>query len=182
MNWAGWNEADVQASQSQASEQTRVPRPYENSGRTKGPQSSQKEGSDSDRREDRRQVVDGSPERGERLPDAARIRLSSEIRDLLERGKRKRTSNIDVFFGASPASRSRLGLIVPKHGKRIVDRNRLKRRLREIGRRQILPRLDASGIAGDVLIRARRSAYEVNFDRLADEVGKAVESLCYEKH
>jgi len=107
-----------------------------------------------------------------------RIRRGSEIRDLLKWGKRKRTTNLDVFFAASPASRSRLGLIVPKHGNRVVDRNRPKRRLREIGRRQILPQLDAAGVAADVLIRARPPAYEVEFGRLAREVREAVEGLC----
>ena len=85
---------------------------------------------------------------------------------------------MDVFFAASPVSRSRLGLIVPRHGHRIVDRNRLKRRLREIGRRQILPELDALGVEGDVLIRARRSAYGADFDRLLHDVREAVEGLC----
>jgi len=112
------------------------------------------------------------------LPRAARIRLGSEIRELLERGRRKRTSNVDVFCGASPASRSRLGVIVPKYGHRIVDRNRLKRRLREIGRRQVLPVLDAAGVSKDVLIRARRSAYGTDFAGLSSEVQSAVEALC----
>ena len=114
------------------------------------------------------------------MPRRARIRLGSEIRDLLERGKSKRTTNVEVFFAASPASRSRLGLIVPKHGHNIVDRNKLKRRLREIGRRQILPDLDASGIGADVLIRARWSAYALDFEALAREVREAVEGLCSE--
>jgi ribonuclease P protein component len=96
----------------------------------------------------------------------------------LKRGRRKGTSNIDVFFGPSPASHSRLGLIVPKHGRRIVDRNRLKRRLREIGRREVLPGLDAAGLARDVLIRAKRSAYSSEFEGLAREVREAVEDLC----
>lgn len=87
---------------------------------------------------------------------------------------------MDVFFATSPASRSRLGLIVPKHGHRIVDRNKLKRRLREIGRRQILPELDASGVGRDVLIRARRAAYGADFDGLLREVKEAVEGLCSE--
>ncbi len=85
---------------------------------------------------------------------------------------------MDVFFAASPASRSRLGLIVPKHGRTIVERNRLKRRLREIGRRSILPRLDATGVHADVLIRAGRRAYGASFARLATEIGSAVEDWC----
>lgn len=112
------------------------------------------------------------------MPRGARIRLGSEIRGLLERGKRKRTANVDVFFAASPASRSRLGLVVPKHGREIVERNKLKRRLREIGRREVLPALDAAGIRGDVLIRARARAYDAGFDELALEVKAAVEGLC----
>lgn len=179
-NWAGWNEADVQTPQPQAGEQTRVPRSYEDGGGSKGTQPPQTTGSGADYGEGRRQVALDSTGRDERLVRDARIRLSSEIRALLERGRRKRTSNVDVFFGASPASRSRLGLIVPKHGHNIVERNKLKRRLREIGRRQVLPELDEVGMARDVLIRARRSAYGVGFDGLALEVREAVEALCSE--
>jgi ribonuclease P protein component len=83
-----------------------------------------------------------------------------------------------VYVDVSATARSRLGLIVPKHGRQIVDRNLLKRRLREIGRRQILPALDARGTRWDVLIRARRAAYAAEFDTLAREVLEAVEGLC----
>jgi ribonuclease P protein component len=85
---------------------------------------------------------------------------------------------VDVFFAASPASRSRLGLIVPKHGHRIVDRNLVKRRLREIGRRSALPKLDAAGVHMDLLLRARRSAYGADFPTLEEEVNEVVEALC----
>lgn len=87
---------------------------------------------------------------------------------------------MDVFFAASPASHSRIGIIVPKHGHKIVERNLLKRRLREIGRRQVLPDLEATGVCGDVLIRARRPAYDADFTRLECEVKQAVEDLCSE--
>ena len=129
------------------------------------------------RGDDRPQVDGRLPERGERLPQGARIRHSNEIRGLLERGKRKRTRLIDVFFTSSPASRSRMGVIVPKHGRNIVDRNRLKRRLREICRRDVLTRLDEGGKPGDVLIRARREAYGAGFDDLRNEVHKAMEGF-----
>lgn len=85
---------------------------------------------------------------------------------------------MDVFSAASPVSHSRLGVIVPKHGHRIVDRNLLKRRLREILRRRVIPGLDAAGIHKDVLVRARRSAYEVDFTALEREVKASVEELC----
>jgi ribonuclease P protein component len=94
---------------------------------------------------------------------------------LLEKGKRQRTTSLDVFTAPSAAARSRLGLIVPRHGRRIVDRNLLKRRLREIGRRRVLPWLDEQGALTDVLIRARPSAYEAEFEGLSREVVEAVE-------
>lgn len=90
-------------------------------------------------------------------------------------------TTVDVFFAPSPASRSRLGLIVPKHGRKIVARNRVKRRLREIGRRRILPGLAERGTARDVLVRARWKAYEASFEELAREVEDAVEALCSEE-
>lgn len=88
---------------------------------------------------------------------------------------------MDVFFGASPVSHSRLGLVVAKHGHDIVHRNRVKRRLREIGRRLVLPGLDAEGRKVDVLLRARRSAYAVRYAQLEREVLEAVGALCSEE-
>lgn len=82
-----------------------------------------------------------------------------------------------MYVAASTAARSRFGLIVPKHGRRIVDRNLLKRRLREIGRREILPSLEGRGHT-DVLVRARTGAYELEFDALSRELKSAVEGLC----
>ena len=119
----------------------------------------------------------GSPE-GFRLPRASRISSGTEIRALLRRGKRKRTPNLDVFFSSSPVSRCRWGLVVPKHRHNIVDRNRLKRRLREVGRTEVLPRLWAAGLEVDVLVRARREAYDVGFRQLRDELCAVMEGLC----
>jgi ribonuclease P protein component len=85
---------------------------------------------------------------------------------------------VDVFFAASPASHSRLGLIVPKHGHRIVERNLVKRRLREIGRRTALPMLESAGAQVDLLLRARRTAYGVGYSELEVDVTSVVEGLC----
>ncbi len=178
MGWAIHHDADIQTSEPQASEQARFPLSHEDERRPEGAESSSPAGSDTPGSHDRSEVAAVSLERGERLPRSTRIGRSTEIRALLERGKRKRTANVEVFFAPSPASRSRLGLIVPKHGREIVERNRLKRRLREIGRREVLPALDARGPAGDVLIRARRRAYEADFGQLRSDVHEAVEALC----
>lgn len=105
-----------------------------------------------------------------RFPPAFRIRSGSDIRGLFSRGKRTRTRHLDVVFATSPVSHSRFGVVVPKHRLRIVDRNRLKRRLREIGRRELLPRLRERGVSVDLLVRARREAYDAGFEELRDEL------------
>ncbi len=97
---------------------------------------------------------------------------------MFRRGKRKKTSHFDVFHAASPVSHARLGLVVPKHGRKIVERNRLKRRLREIGRTEILPRLRERGVEVDVLVRARREAYGASFEDLREELVLWTESQC----
>lgn len=178
MNWAGSNEADIQAAQSQARKQARIPCPHEDRRWSQDSQPAPESRSYAARGQDRRQVVDTISSRGEGLRREARIRLGSEIRGLLERGERKRTKNLDVFFTASPVSHSRLGLIVPKHGHRIVDRNLVKRRLRDIGRKVALPHFDLAGVHLDVILRARRSAYGADFGTLEGEVTTVVEGLC----
>lgn len=85
---------------------------------------------------------------------------------------------LDVFLGASPVPFARIGLIVPKHGRTIVERNLLKRRLREVGRRGVLPSLSRQGLAVDVLIRARGAAYQGSYAELSRDIREAVEGLC----
>jgi ribonuclease P protein component len=57
-------------------------------------------------------------------------------------------------------------VIVPRHGHTAVDRNKLKRRLREIVRVQLLPTLPAV----DLVIRSRPTAYEQPFAAIATEL------------
>ena len=60
----------------------------------------------------------------------------------------------------------RMGLIVPKFQSSAVARNRLRRRLREIWRRDIQPHQPAS----DLVIRARREAYGAAFSQLRGQL------------
>ena len=57
-------------------------------------------------------------------------------------------------------------MIVPRHGHTAVDRNKLKRRVREIVRLELLPHLPAV----DLVIRARATAYDLPFIALATEL------------
>lgn len=68
--------------------------------------------------------------------------------------------------------------MVPKHRKTAVARNRLKRRLREIGRTQLLPALHGTGLHMDVLVRARPEAYTATFGDLRQELRAIVDEVC----
>jgi ribonuclease P protein component len=60
----------------------------------------------------------------------------------------------------------RMGLIVPRYQSTAVARNRLRRRLREIWRREV----QRHQPAWDLVIRARREAYTAPFATLRDDV------------
>lgn len=98
----------------------------------------------------------------------------------MRRGKRRRTSCLEVFVTDSPALRPRLALVVPRHGRKIVERNRLKRRLKEGARLELLPRCRDRGAALDIVIRARPQAYEAESRQLLNEIGGLAEQLCSE--
>ena len=124
---------------------------------------------------------EGGPEtEDQRLPGAARIHRSRDITTVLRRGTRKRTPALDIYILSAPSCRSRVGWVVPKLGHRIVERNRLKRRLREIARRRVLSRFRRASCGADVLIRVRRRAYGATYLQLERELTGVVEVVCSE--
>ena len=74
--------------------------------------------------------------------------------------------HIDVTWIDNTAGHPRLGLIVPKHRTTAVARNRLRRRLREVWRRDLQGQLPA----WDTVVRARREAYQATFADLRTEL------------
>jgi ribonuclease P protein component len=56
-----------------------------------------------------------------------------------------------------------------------VERNRVKRRLREVSRTRLLPTL--AGVAGDVVIRARPEAYAASFEALVRQLERAAREV-----
>lgn len=121
---------------------------------------------------------EGEGQAGYGLPREVRITRSAEIRMLFQRGKRRKTRHLDALVSASPVAFPRLGVVVPKHRHTIVERNLVRRRLREIGRTLLLPALRNSGAVLDVLLRARPEAYGASFAQLKEEVAQLVEELC----
>ena len=115
------------------------------------------------------------PSQRYRLPPSSRITRTRELRGLLRKGSKKKTSHLDVFFLSSDRPCPRVGVIVPKYGYRVVDRNLLKRRLREILRREVLPRLTMAERPVDVLVRIRRAAYTTTYQQLRKELVQLTE-------
>ena len=60
---------------------------------------------------------------------------------------------------------------MPKYGRSAVERNRLKRQLREIIRMHVLRTLPPI----DAVIRVRPSAYAISFVQLTDELVKSAD-------
>lgn len=84
--------------------------------------------------------------------------------------------HLDVRVHASPFGIPRIGIVVPRHHHSAVDRNRLKRRLRELARLELLPAMRAQGhvVPVDIAIRARREAYDASFEALGRDVATIV--------
>jgi ribonuclease P protein component len=73
---------------------------------------------------------------------------------------------LDVRAIPSPLGHPRVGIIVPRYSGSAVDRNRLKRQLRELVRTRLLP----TAPSADIVIRARPDAYSASFDALEAEI------------
>ena len=65
---------------------------------------------------------------------------------------------------------------MPRFKHSAVDRNRLKRRLRELARLRLLPAL-ADGPPADLVVRVAPHAYDASFEALAADVERAVRQL-----
>lgn len=88
------------------------------------------------------------------------------MRDVLNEGKRIRTEHLELRVVASLLRHPRIGFIVPKHGRSIVERNQLKRRLREIVRLNVLKRIPPV----DMIVRVQPAAYTASFATLEQEM------------
>lgn len=84
-----------------------------------------------------------------------------------------RTEYFEVRALASPLAHPRVGLIVPRHRHTAVDRNRLKRRLREVVRVRWLRRLPPV----DLVVRARPNAYQASFRAIESDLAGAEQAL-----
>lgn len=107
------------------------------------------------------------------LPRAARLRRNRDFQAVYRVRRSWATPSLVLYMRAlSPATppRMRLGFVISKKvAKRAHDRNKLKRRLREICRASLTASA-ANGRSWDALFVARTSAPSLDFAELAAEV------------
>jgi ribonuclease P protein component len=85
---------------------------------------------------------------------------------VLTTGRRLRRPQLDIFWAINEVGHPRLGLVVSKGRESGVARNRLRRRLKEVWRRELSQRVPA----WDVVIRTRREAYAASFALLRSDL------------
>jgi ribonuclease P protein component len=161
------NDANVQAAQQAPHIEARVPqadgRPL-GSGRIVAPS---EEGSQEADRRDR--LEERHPlSCDERLGRSSRLVRGVDIRQVLQTGRRSRRSHLDICWAPGRVDHARLGLVVARAGQTAVARNRLRRRLKEIWRRELRSRIGNL----DVVVRSNRSGYRASFAELRDQLLK----------
>lgn len=109
----------------------------------------------------------------EALPRSWRLTRTSDLTAVLRTGYRRHTPRLDISWRGNELGHPRLGVVVPRHGRTAVRRNRLRRRLREMARRRILPRLTSV----DVVIRSKSPAYDAPLADLEGDLTGWLHSL-----
>ena len=164
--WRGlFDEAVLSASQQAPDQHARVPRQDGHALGPRGAFAPAEEGPEAAHRlaaVEARRLLTASA----RLPRAHRLARASDIRRCLATGRRRRLEHLDMIWTDNLVGHPRMGLIVPKFQSSAVARNRLRRRLREIWRRDIQPHQPA----WDLVIRARREAYAATYPALRDDL------------
>jgi ribonuclease P protein component len=112
-----------------------------------------------------------------------RLRKHADYQLVYKAGRKQFAKQIAYFHALRPADRRsdtsgpRIGLTVPKALGKAVDRNRIKRRMREAVR-AALPLLTS---AVDVVLHPRRAVIDLDFTQLKREVAnifRSVQAAC----
>jgi len=112
---------------------------------------------------------------GSKYPKTARLLKHSDFQRVYQKGGRQFTGNMTIFFlrrePANPEQRNlRVGLTVGKALGGSVERNRIRRRMREAVRLS-LPKEEA---AVDVVFNPRKDVLSLPFPDLRDEVSRGL--------
>ncbi|OGF98043.1 MAG: ribonuclease P protein component [Candidatus Glassbacteria bacterium RBG_16_58_8] len=95
-----------------------------------------------------------------------RLHRRKDILRVIREGWRIRRDSFELAWLQGEEQTLRIAVVVPLMGKRAVDRNRLRRRIRDAIDRAAVP-ID---LKGDAVLRARRGAYDLEFQEIQIEV------------
>ena len=104
-----------------------------------------------------------------RFSRSSRLLRHADFERVYKQGQRHFAAHMTVFYlGRAQGDAARVGFTVGRVLGGAVDRNRMKRRLREAVRRHLLP-----GVPVDVVINPKKSLLTADFAELLDEVSRA---------
>jgi ribonuclease P protein component len=127
-----------------------------------------------------RSVEQPAANAGAGFPRAARLLKHSDFERVYKQGRRHFSSHMTVFYlrqaeAPSPEQSARVGFTVGRVLGGAVQRNRIKRRLREAVR---LRRAVLKGAgAVDVVINPKKSVLTLEFSVVLEEVGRALDVI-----
>lgn len=115
------------------------------------------------------------PRKVSRFPRTARLLRHADFENVYKQGRRHFSASMTVFYWPRLAPNSedgpglRIGFTVGRVLGGAVERNRMKRRLREAVRIS----LPACGVAADVVINPKKSLLRAEFSGVVSEVARA---------
>ena len=114
------------------------------------------------------------PIQREKFPRSARLLRHADFEQVYKRGRRQFAAHMTVFYLLRPdAAGLRVGFTVGRALGPAVERNRMKRRLREAVRLH----WPTTEIAADVVINPKKSLLKAEFTDLENEISSAFEVI-----
>ena len=115
-----------------------------------------------------------------KFPKSAHLLKHADFQRVYKQGKRHFSGNMTVFYlpqeGAPESGATRFGFTVPRAIGGAVDRNRIRRRVREAVRRH-MAELDGVSAPLDVVVNPKRTARDAEFQALSDEITRAFQVI-----
>jgi ribonuclease P protein component len=126
-----------------------------------------------DRSAERTSVAQSVAQEGAGFPRAARLLKHSDFERVYKQGRRHFSSHMTVFYLRQAEGGARVGFTVGRVLGGAVQRNRIKRRLREA------VRLRRSALKGavDVVINPKKSVLTVAFPVVLEEISRAFDVI-----
>ena len=122
-------------------------------------------------------VTNSAPQKAKKgFPKARRLLRRSDFERVYREGRRHFAAHMTIFYvsaGSKLQTGVRVGFAVGKALGGAVERNRLKRRLREAVR---LSGLQAE-VSADLVIHPKRSLGKIDFEELQREIGRAFAAI-----